>query len=160
VRGEQFAVALSLLCNGRPVLGLLGCPNLPPQLPAAAADRNGHVRKAADGVGSLFWASDGGGAHACSLADADKAPHVGLAAAGAARRAPRSAEKAVAAAVLGLSARLSVSPEASAEKLVLLLTKLRYVGLFVNADLFHPRVFDMFLCAHQLSKCFVSPTSF
>jgi 3'-phosphoadenosine 5'-phosphosulfate (PAPS) 3'-phosphatase len=116
VRGEQFAVALSLLCNGRPVLGFLGCPNLPPQLPAAA-DRNGHVRKAADGVGSLFWASDGGGAYACSLADADDPPHVGLAAA-----------------VLGKPTRLSVSSEAATEKLVRVptagcfLTAPRYVG--------------------------------
>jgi 3'(2'), 5'-bisphosphate nucleotidase len=29
LRGQQYAVALSLIENGRPVLGVLGCPNLP-----------------------------------------------------------------------------------------------------------------------------------
>ena len=43
LRGDQFAVALSLLDGGQPVLGLLGCPNL------------------GDG-GALFWTERGHGA--------------------------------------------------------------------------------------------------
>ena len=43
LRGDQYAVALSLLDGGEPVLGLLGCPNL-------------------EG-GALFWAETGHGAH-------------------------------------------------------------------------------------------------
>ena len=43
LRGEQFAVALALLDGGRPVLGVLGCPSL-------------------GECGSLFYASEGGGA--------------------------------------------------------------------------------------------------
>ena len=43
LRGDQFAVALSLLDGGEPVLGLLGCPNL-------------------DAYGALFWAEKGHGA--------------------------------------------------------------------------------------------------
>lgn len=47
LRGEQYAVALALIEEGRVVLGVLGCPNLP----------------AADGAaGSLFVAHRGGGA--------------------------------------------------------------------------------------------------
>ena len=43
LRGDQFAVALSLLDGGEPVLGLLGCPNLGDE-------------------GALFWAEKGHGA--------------------------------------------------------------------------------------------------
>ncbi len=32
LRGEQYAIAISLLENGRVVLGVLGCPNLPDQI--------------------------------------------------------------------------------------------------------------------------------
>lgn len=31
LRGDQYAVALALIKNGQPVLGVLGCPNLTPQ---------------------------------------------------------------------------------------------------------------------------------
>ena len=31
LRGDQYAVALALIHNGQPVLGVLGCPNLSPQ---------------------------------------------------------------------------------------------------------------------------------
>jgi len=43
LRGDQFAIALSLLDGGEPVLGLLGCPNLGDE-------------------GALFFAARGGGA--------------------------------------------------------------------------------------------------
>ena len=43
LRGDQFAVALSLLDGGVPVLGLLGCPNM-------------------GSSGALFWAERGNGA--------------------------------------------------------------------------------------------------
>jgi len=104
VRGEQFAIALSLLDHGRPVVGLLGCPNLPPRLPDASllGQSNGHVLKPDDGVGSLFWASEQQGAYACSLADGGTS---------AIARAPPVA-------LLGSSARLSVNPEESMDKLV------------------------------------------
>lgn len=106
MRGEQFAIALSLLDQGRPVIGLLGCPNLPPQLPEASllAQSNGHVAKSDSGVGSLFWASDQQGAYACTLAD------------GGGSSAADSGAPPVA--VLGSPARLSVNPEESTEKLV------------------------------------------
>ena len=46
LRGEQYAVALGLLEEGKPVLGVLGCPNLP----------------LGDGVGALFYGTAGGAA--------------------------------------------------------------------------------------------------
>ncbi len=44
LRGEQFAIALALVRDGQVILGILGCPNLPP----------------ASG-GTLFWAMPGQG---------------------------------------------------------------------------------------------------
>ena len=44
LRGEQYAVALGLIEQGRVVLGVLGCPNLP----------------LGDGKGALFFAAEGG----------------------------------------------------------------------------------------------------
>eukprot|EP00614_Pseudopedinella_elastica_P010112 CAMPEP_0172590986 /NCGR_PEP_ID=MMETSP1068-20121228/9692_1 /TAXON_ID=35684 /ORGANISM="Pseudopedinella elastica, Strain CCMP716" /LENGTH=461 /DNA_ID=CAMNT_0013387199 /DNA_START=99 /DNA_END=1484 /DNA_ORIENTATION=- len=77
VRGDQFAVALALLDQGSPVLGILGCPNLAPpdeaaaqgREPGAAANkRRGAERptgcvKDDDEAGSLFWAVKGHGAY-------------------------------------------------------------------------------------------------
>lgn len=51
IRGDQYAVALALIEDGRPVLGVLGCPNLPP---------DGLVP--ADDAGVLLAAVRGGGA--------------------------------------------------------------------------------------------------
>ena len=53
LRGEQYAIALSLIERGRVVLGALACPNL-----AVAG---------ADGGGTLFYALRGGGAWAMPL---------------------------------------------------------------------------------------------
>ncbi len=52
LRGEQYAVALALLEEGRPVAGVLGCPNLPGPWP---------------GCGSLYFALKSQGAYALPL---------------------------------------------------------------------------------------------
>ena len=61
LRGGQYAVALALLEEGRVVLGVLGCPNLP----------------CGEGTGVLLAAAEGAGARAVALEDggwADAAP--------------------------------------------------------------------------------------
>ena len=55
LRGEQYAIALALLEEGRPVLGVLGCPNLP----------------LGSGSGALFSAVRGGPARVSSLWESD-----------------------------------------------------------------------------------------
>jgi 3'(2'), 5'-bisphosphate nucleotidase len=57
LRGEQYAIALALIEEGRVVLGVLGCPNLPHR----------------GGVGALFTALRGEPARAQCLWDADAA---------------------------------------------------------------------------------------
>jgi 3'(2'), 5'-bisphosphate nucleotidase len=61
LRGDQYAIALALIENGRVVLGLLGCPNL-------------HVDKARPGQkrGCLFYAVRGKGAIQMDLESGDK----------------------------------------------------------------------------------------
>ena len=54
LRGQQYCVSLALIRDGRPVLGVLGCPNLSVD-PSAPTDR-------ADGRGSLYVAIAGAGA--------------------------------------------------------------------------------------------------
>ncbi|HON67421.1 MAG TPA: 3'(2'),5'-bisphosphate nucleotidase [Phycisphaerae bacterium] len=63
LRGEQYAVALALIEDGVPVLGVLGCPNLPadPRRPDSPA-------------GCLFIAVRGQGAHVRPLRDAHELP--------------------------------------------------------------------------------------
>jgi fructose-1,6-bisphosphatase/inositol monophosphatase family enzyme len=61
VRGAQFAVALALLDGGAPVLGVLGCPTLPPD-GAPGGDGGSGV-----GGGALFWAERGHGAFTVDL---------------------------------------------------------------------------------------------
>jgi len=56
LRGEQYAVALALIEDGVPTVGVLGCPNL-----------SAEGRSDVGGVGSLFAAERGGGAWACPL---------------------------------------------------------------------------------------------
>lgn len=53
LRGQQYAVSLALISAGRPVLGVLGCPNL-------STDPSAPVDSAAS-EGSLFWAIAGEG---------------------------------------------------------------------------------------------------
>lgn len=57
LRGEQYAVALGLVVDGRVVLGVLGCPNLP--------------TGAGDGRGLLMTAMRGGGTCVTALDDAE-----------------------------------------------------------------------------------------
>jgi HAL2 family 3'(2'),5'-bisphosphate nucleotidase len=52
LRNEQYAVALALVEDGKPVLGVLGCPNYP----------TGGFEQAGGGKGVLFYASCGTGA--------------------------------------------------------------------------------------------------
>ena len=64
MNGRQYTVALGLVCDGVPVLGVLGCPNLASVGVAVASP---------PGVGTLFAAVAGGGAvtlplHGASLA--------------------------------------------------------------------------------------------
>jgi 3'(2'), 5'-bisphosphate nucleotidase len=61
IRGEQYAVSLALIVEGRIVVAALGCPNLPfdPNVPASG--------------GSIFYAVAGQGASAVPL-DGDAAP--------------------------------------------------------------------------------------
>jgi len=71
VGGRQYAVCLGLLDGGAPVLGVLGCPNLPAS--AALVEEDGQAGKAGKergDVGVLFWATRGGGSHAEPLAPA------------------------------------------------------------------------------------------
>ena len=58
LRGEQFAVALALIDEGKVSLGVLGCPNL------------AHGK----GTGVMFWATRGGGAFARGLDDPTDSP--------------------------------------------------------------------------------------
>ncbi|KAL2521290.1 Inositol monophosphatase family protein [Forsythia ovata] len=62
LRGDQYAIALALLDEGKVVLGVLACPNLPL---ASIASHNQHISK--DGVGCLFYAQVGTGTYMKSL---------------------------------------------------------------------------------------------
>lgn len=53
LRGEQYAVALALVENGRPVLGVLGCPNFP-----ADNGKKGCILYGLKGQGSFMYSSD------------------------------------------------------------------------------------------------------
>jgi len=59
LRGEQYAVALALIEDGRVVLGAVGCPNLPVRPGAADAPR-GCVFLAERGRGTFQYTLDGG----------------------------------------------------------------------------------------------------
>jgi len=63
LRGEQYAVALALIEDGRVVLGVLGCPNLPVESDAPAA-----------GKGMVFSAVRGSGAAGLVLDEPDALP--------------------------------------------------------------------------------------
>jgi len=58
IRGDQYAVALGLLDEGKVVLGVLGCPNLPLK---STNKHNGGYGSSRDQVGSLFFATIGCG---------------------------------------------------------------------------------------------------
>lgn len=63
LRGQQFCVALALLDQGSPVLGVLGCPNLGSERARPSPDADVETSP----PGALFWAVQGRGAHARSL---------------------------------------------------------------------------------------------
>jgi 3'(2'), 5'-bisphosphate nucleotidase len=63
LRGEQYAVALALIEDGRVVLGVLGCPNLPVESDAPAA-----------GTGMVLSAVRGSGAASLVLDEPDALP--------------------------------------------------------------------------------------
>ncbi|MCB0217044.1 MAG: 3'(2'),5'-bisphosphate nucleotidase [Chloroflexi bacterium] len=69
LRGDQYAVALALILDGRFALGVLGCPNLDP---GALAD--GKIRSAAAAGGSLVYGIPGQGAWLLPLADPTARP--------------------------------------------------------------------------------------
>lgn len=60
MRGDQYAIALALLDQGKVVLGVLGCPNLPL---ASIQNTNQNVEQ----IGCLFSAIVGKGALVQSL---------------------------------------------------------------------------------------------
>jgi 3'(2'), 5'-bisphosphate nucleotidase len=66
LRGEQYAVSLAWVESGRPVVGVLGCPNLSADLARSFADP--------DPVGLIFSASSGGGAYQMPAARSGGAP--------------------------------------------------------------------------------------
>lgn len=70
LRGDQYAIALALLDEGKVVLGVLACPNLPL---AAVASHNQLISK--DDVGCLFYAHVGTGTYMHSL-DGSKSTQV------------------------------------------------------------------------------------
>lgn len=59
LRGQQYAVSLALLRGGKPVLGVLGCPNLSMDHSASV---DGPVSE-----GTLFWATAGGGSSEAAI---------------------------------------------------------------------------------------------
>ncbi|XP_019464601.1 PREDICTED: SAL1 phosphatase [Lupinus angustifolius] len=61
VRGDQYAIALALLDEGKVVLGVLACPNLPP------TSIGSNQLHSSNGVGSLFFAKVGHGAYTQAL---------------------------------------------------------------------------------------------
>lgn len=63
LRKDQYAISLALIVNGRIVLGVLGCPNLP-----VAADEPDGAR------GVLAWATAGSGSWMVPLDAADSEP--------------------------------------------------------------------------------------
>ena len=62
MRGGQYAIALALLDEGRVVLGVLGCPNLP-----FTSVSNLGGSSSGDQTGALFSAAIGCGAEVQSL---------------------------------------------------------------------------------------------
>lgn len=72
LRGEQYAVSLGLIENGRVVLGVLGCPNYPVDWnrPSEAA---GHLFVAVDGQGATMISIETGEERPIRVSDIDDA---------------------------------------------------------------------------------------
>ncbi|KAM3255475.1 hypothetical protein ACQJBY_048630 [Aegilops geniculata] len=73
LRGGQYAIALALLDEGKVVLGVLGCPNLPL---ASISNLNGS--SSGDQMGALFSATVGCGAEVESLAGSPPQKKLGV----------------------------------------------------------------------------------
>ncbi|MCP4693649.1 MAG: 3'(2'),5'-bisphosphate nucleotidase [Desulfobacterales bacterium] len=67
LRGGQYAIALALIVNGRPALGLLGLPNFPVKT-SPCAEHPGADK------GYIFYGMEGEGAHGIELNADAKAP--------------------------------------------------------------------------------------
>eukprot|EP00964_Phaeocystis_antarctica_P137243 scaffold101766_cov73-Phaeocystis_antarctica.AAC.1 len=65
---HTYAICLSLLDGGRPVVGLLGCPNLSP------TDARASAATGCAAGGTLAWAVRGGGAFACAALQEPQLP--------------------------------------------------------------------------------------
>ncbi|MFT5424357.1 MAG: HAL2 family 3'(2'),5'-bisphosphate nucleotidase [Phycisphaerales bacterium] len=61
LRGQQYAVALGLVEDARPVIGVMGCPNLPVDMSADLSEP--------DPEGCLYWAIRGDGVYETSATD-------------------------------------------------------------------------------------------
>jgi len=66
LRGEQYAVSLALINAGEVVLGVLGCPNLPPNHTASFSTP--------DPRGLIYFATRGGGAWVTAANDPEAVP--------------------------------------------------------------------------------------
>ncbi|KFK28089.1 hypothetical protein AALP_AA8G470900 [Arabis alpina] len=63
IRGEQYAIGLALLVEGKVVLGVMACPKLP-----LASTANGNIQKSSpEKMGCLFFGSVGTGTYVQSL---------------------------------------------------------------------------------------------
>ncbi|KAL1204055.1 SAL1 phosphatase [Cardamine amara subsp. amara] len=70
LRGDQYAVALGLLEEGKVVLGVLACPNLPL---ASIAGKNNNNNSSSNEIGCLFFATIGSGTY-MQLLDSKSSP--------------------------------------------------------------------------------------
>lgn len=68
LRGEQYAISLALLIDGKIQVGVLGCPNLSPE--------GGEVSLSQNSLGSIFHAVRGGGAWVVSPDDLDNSQRI------------------------------------------------------------------------------------
>ena len=68
MRVHRYAICLSLLDGGRPVVGLLGCPNLSP------TDARASAAVGCAAGGTLAWAVRGGGAFASAALQEPRLP--------------------------------------------------------------------------------------
>ncbi|MFM7260178.1 MAG: inositol monophosphatase family protein [bacterium] len=85
LRRQQYAISLALLEGGHVVAGVVGCPNLP---------ATGTNYDEADALGTLAWATRGGGAFGCAGDQTARAQRLSIAAwrAGSPVRACESVE--------------------------------------------------------------------
>jgi 3'(2'), 5'-bisphosphate nucleotidase len=70
LRGDQYAIALALIDDGDVVVGVLGCPNLPPSQ-ADGVDGAGRIFAAVRGQGTLALDVDGRGDETVSVDQVD-----------------------------------------------------------------------------------------